>query len=650
MKLTIEKLIIKNFKGLKDQVINFNPVETTIAGDNGAGKTTVVDAFHWLLFEKDSQGRTQFEIKTLKDGQVIHGLDHQVEGIFNIDGRTLKLRKVYRETWTKKNGEDERTFTGHERERFVNDVPVSKGDYDKKINELVDEGIFQLLTDPRYFSLKLHWTERRKALFELVGGEVTKENVFEADPRLKDIALDLEDKTIEELKEVLKYQKNRTNQERENIPVKIDTLHGTIREIDKSALDIRIRSTKGAIKALEEQMLDATKLNDEMLKTQDGIFKLKSKAKEIEFEIKSSSASLGEDLETEIRQDKIKHQELKRKLDTEEIAIEYTEKEIGAKQKEIEQLRADYQEEMDKELEIDPNVKECPTCRRPFEESEVSQKVAELEGNFKESQVRTLTKLRDRGRQASQDMENLKEKLEGQTLQLEVTKKEVEEFAKVISEKEMALKRIQSERPSIEEMLLKSPEYQTTLKAIESMEKRIENRNTDSQIGELREKKGQLELELKELEKDLHQDEINQQTNEKIKTLMAEEKELSQTLNQIERKQKLVDDFISTHARLIEKMINDKFKYVSFRLFRVQTNGGLDETCEALVDGVPFDNANTAGQINAGLDIINSLCQHYNTYTPIFIDNRESINELIETDSQLVNLKVTKHKTLRVEG
>ena len=131
---------------------------------------------------------------------------------------------------------------------------------------------------------------------------------------------------------------------------------------------------------------------------------------------------------------------------------------------------------------------------------------------------------------------------------------------------------------------------------------------------------------------------------------MEEEKELSQQINEIEQKENIADQFINTKAEIIEQSINEKFEKVSFRLFKKQINGALDETCDVLVDGVPFDNANTAGQVNAGLDVINSLCRHYDTYTPIFIDNRESVNDLIDTDSQLINLKVTKHKSLRIEA
>lgn len=647
MRLEIESLKIRNFKGIKEQDIVFDPVETSICGENGTGKTTVVDAFNWLLFEKDSQGRTQFEIKTLKDGQVINGLDHSVEANFNIDGRPLKLKKIYREVWSKKNGDNQERFTGHERERFVNDVPVTKGDYDKKIYELVDEKIFQLLTDPRYFSMSLHWTDRRKTLFELAGGEVTKEDVLKAEPRLQELKLDLEDKSIDELKETLRYQRGQTNKERENIPVKINTLHETIREVDKTSLDIKIRSTKGSIKAIEDQMLDASKLNEEMLKKQDEVFKLKSKAKEIEYEVRLGIKDPDEPIKAEISKERNDMEIKMSEADLKRREVGNLEKVIQRKDKTLSKLREDYQFELEKKLEIGADISECPTCRRPFQEHEISEKVAELEGNFKESQVKILTGLRNEGQSLGKEVEEDKVKLEIEKSKLEKIEFQIAEHLKDIKVKEALLGKTKA--PTPEELLKENEEYQETILGIEVLEGNIKSGNADTQITELKKKKANLENELRELEKDLHQDEINEKTNEKIKALMEEEKILSQKINTIERKEKLVEDYISTHARLIEKMINDKFENVSFRLFKKQTNGGLDETCDVLVDGVPFDNANTAGQVNAGLDVINSLCQHYNTYTPIFIDNRESVNELIPTNSQLVNLKVTKHKTLRVE-
>lgn len=54
-------------------------------------------------------------------------------------------------------------------------------------------------------------------------------------------------------------------------------------------------------------------------------------------------------------------------------------------------------------------------------------------------------------------------------------------------------------------------------------------------------------------------------------------------------------------------------------------------------------------KINAGLDIINTLTDYYKFQAPIFIDNRESVNEIVDIKSQVINLVVTKDEKLKFE-
>jgi hypothetical protein len=58
-------------------------------------------------------------------------------------------------------------------------------------------------------------------------------------------------------------------------------------------------------------------------------------------------------------------------------------------------------------------------------------------------------------------------------------------------------------------------------------------------------------------------------------------------------------------------------------------------------------NAN-ASKINGGLDIINTFCEHYKLPQLDFIDNRESIIQVIDIQSQLINLMVS--KTIKIES
>ena len=100
----------------------------------------------------------------------------------------------------------------------------------------------------------------------------------------------------------------------------------------------------------------------------------------------------------------------------------------------------------------------------------------------------------------------------------------------------------------------------------------------------------------------------------------------------------------------MENAINSKFELVKFRLFDTQINGGLIECCDTLVNGVPYTDVNNAHKILAGLDIINTLIKHYNRSAPIFIDNRESINEIDYIGTQIISLVVTTDSKLRMEA
>lgn len=135
--IIIKHLHLLNFKGVADLAIDFDAHATDIAGRNGTGKTTVFDAFTWLLFGKDSQNRTEFDLKTLDaDGKIIYHLPHEVSAIINVDGEDITLCRRLVEKWPKRNGEP--TFTGNQVERLFNDVPCNEKEFTAKIAEICD--------------------------------------------------------------------------------------------------------------------------------------------------------------------------------------------------------------------------------------------------------------------------------------------------------------------------------------------------------------------------------------------------------------------------------------------------------------------------------------------------------------------------------
>ncbi|MCK9327365.1 MAG: AAA family ATPase, partial [Bacteroidales bacterium] len=216
-------LRLTNFKGIRDFTLGANGEDVTVYGDNGTGKTTLFDALMWLLFDKDGRNKKDFEIKTLdENNRPLHGLNHEAEGVFDLDGRQLTLRKVYAEKWTKKRGTAKSVFSGHTVDHFIDGVPVKKGEYESKIAALIPENIFKLLTSPLYFNEQLHWTERRKLLLE-VCGDISDTDVIASSKELAELTTIIPSgRTLDEHKAVIAARRAEINKELGKIPVRID--------------------------------------------------------------------------------------------------------------------------------------------------------------------------------------------------------------------------------------------------------------------------------------------------------------------------------------------------------------------------------------------------------------------------------------------
>ena len=79
------------------------------------------------------------------------------------------------------------------------------------------------------------------------------------------------------------------------------------------------------------------------------------------------------------------------------------------------------------------------------------------------------------------------------------------------------------------------------------------------------------------------------------------------------------------------------------------SNDGEQEICECLVNGVPVStNVNTAGAVNAGIDIINALSNWLEISVPLWIDGKESVTNLLDTDAQVITLSVVENQPLTV--
>lgn len=163
----------------------------------------------------------------------------------------------------------------------------------------------------------------------------------------------------------------------------------------------------------------------------------------------------------------------------------------------------------------------------------------------------------------------------------------------------------------------------------------------DAEFKELHEQRDKITAELS-------RQDMRRTAEQEIKRLEQLAKDLAQQLAEIRRGEDNIKLYTKSKIDKYEERINSRFEIVEFKLFRTTLEGELIETCQALVNGIPYGTVNTARQINAGIDVINTLSSYYNVSAPIWVDNRESVICLTKTNSQLIDLVVEEGKPFTV--
>ena len=647
--IILHRLDLKNFKGIKSFSLEVNGENAKVFGDNATGKTTLFDAFVWLLFDKDSQNKKDFSIKTLVNGEEVHGLEHEVEATFIVNGTKLTLRKVYSEKWTKKRGSAEKQFSGHTTDYFIDGVPSKKKEFTDQVASIVDEEIFKLLTSPMYFNEQLHWQKRRATLLEICG-DITEEEVIASNKDLAKLPSILQGRTIENHRKVIVARRSDINKELEKIPVRIDEIEHNLPNLE-------------TLNKLElERQLD--RLNQEIDEKQDLISNIRNgnaislKQKEIQeielklLRIKQEHEAGSKDelykVKALIQEESSNVSILQSRQENLKTQKQHNEESIKLIESKLQRLREEWFEVNNQEFTHSTEC-ECPTCGQTLPEEQVN---AAREKALAQFNLRKSTRLEDI------DTTGKREKAKKDVL-LEKNEKlsaDYESLAKQIAEKQERLKNFNEQLKVMEGSvvdLMDIQEYTGNLREKSNKQIELEKLISSAQItiqeveGEITVLKNQRVIFQADIAKFVAVD----QSKKRIDELMDQEKHLAAEFEKLEQELYLTEEFIRSKVTLLEEKINSKFKYARFKLFETQINGGLTETFETLYDGVPYSGGlNNAARINVGLDIINTLSEHFGVSAPIFVDNSEAVTRLIDVNSQVIQLVVSEHdKVLRIE-
>ncbi|RVU54862.1 AAA family ATPase [Anaerosphaera multitolerans] len=550
MKIKLLKLKLQNFKGIKDLEIDFKDDVTNIFGANATGKTTIFDAYSWLLFNKDSLNNTNFNIKTIdKNGETIRNIEHIVEGTFLFNNKEMTFRKEYKEDWGTKRGSSEETFRGNTTDHFVNGAPKGATEYKKIISSVVDEETFKLISNPRHFSVDLDKKKRREILLA-ISDEVLDEEIIKVNKDIKN--LDLENYTIEELQAMNKATYKKADKEIKELPVRIDELYKSIKDIDFETLEfnnipsieqidkeISLGDNTGALKAINEKM-------SELITEQ---IELKN---EIDEKNRNNRASV----EAKNREIEEKRNELQRGIGTLKKDIEFRESQITEYKESVKRLATEYEDIANQYYE---GSDICPICNQklPAEmKKEALEKYNTEKSNKLEKIVIKANKLKDEIENFEEGKKLLQSNLERYELDL------------------TDLERIDK----IEYRSVPYPERVGEIdEEIADLKERRKNAESSKNNDELLEKKSKLQTELDEINSKLAYKEVNENAEKKIKEYETRQKELAKIILEAEKILNLCDEYIKIKSELISTEINKKFNFVEFKLFEKQVNGGINE-------------------------------------------------------------------------
>lgn len=648
--MLLKTLKLVNFKGVKDFTLSTNGGNVAVYGDNATGKTTIFDGLTYLLFDKDSANRKDFEIKTLDPtGQPIHGLSHEVEGTFEIGGKTLTLRKVYAEKWTKKRGSATAAFTGHTVDHFIDGVPVKKTEFATCISQIVNEDIFKLLTNPTFFNEQLHWQKRRDILME-VCGDLSDQEVILSDKSLAELPKILGDRKLDDHRKVITARRAEINKELDRIPVRIDEAARSLPDITGINVNVLLDEITLARDAISEKREQIARIEGggEIAEKTKVLREAEGELLDIRNRHRANFDNKIREKDTELRQAQVDANDLK-------VVIAALERKQASLTKDAEQLEAQLPGLRERWINVNDQVFKfeqndtCPTCGQYLPAEQLAEAREKALAAFNREKAETLGSITATGKGFREQLVAISAATTGVVNEIAMARRDLEQADSVAMALQAEVETLRREM----ELYTADPAYVAKQGEVDTLKQVIVDLKDGRSLeaDKVRDEITALEIEVKANEIRLADVDRHQNGQARIIELKAQERKLAAEYERLEKEHYLCDQFVRAKVNLLEELINSRFKLARFKLFDVQVNGGLAECCETLYNGVPYSGGlNNAARINVGLDIINTLAEHYGFAPPVFADNAEAVTRLAETRGQQIRLVVSEQdKQLRVE-
>lgn len=654
-------LSMVGFRGATEQTTEFSPKETIISGGNGTGKSRHFDAFLWLIFGKDARGRKDEGIKTYdRDGNTTDKAPCEVSAVLEVtdDDHTekLELRRAFVEDWVKPRGQTEEVMRGNHTECWWNGVPVNVTEYTKRINAIIDETTFKLLTNPEYFP-SLNWQDQRKILYMVADTPSIGEIAKQSDKWMK-LMDKLAGKSLADYRKELAVRKKKLKEEKAKIQPKIDeiTINLPAPNWDKDKLEKELKDIDKENEEIDRALASiaerSRQVNAERAEKEERIEELRRQQRRLISEEKTRAEDAtyenGEARRTAKRTIDEKKQQRdgdKSSAKTCESQMKDVDSSIKRKEEEVKSLRESWLR-LHKSQYNGETV--CPHCHQNIPKDQIQ----ESRSIWESDKEQRLSKLKTDGEKANKDITELRERYDK-------LKKDKEGYDNSASALDEEIEKLQGELDAMPEADKVEPRPAEELEGYAELEEQIKSLTSELETeGDKPEstesytsRRKKLTARRDEIKGELSKQEDREKLLKRKRELEENEKDIAQKIADAEQEEMIASEITNRQVEECERKVNTLFRGVTFQLFEYTIEDKDKEfpieTCKILVDGVPFGVANYASQVNAGLEIIRVLSEYHKVYPPIFVDNEESVRHVKDDlQTQMIKLRVTDDKEL----
>lgn len=631
-KVTIKSMSLHYFKGALKQEVTFGDDETIIAGPNGSGKTTIMDAFYWCMWGKNSIGQSdqKFLIKTVdENGEEIPHVDHEVQVKIQVEDidPVRKEMQTFKRVLTPKY-DKEGNLNGNTTAYYWNDVPLKKSEYDAKVSEVISEDVFKLITSP-YTFLQMPWEKQREMLMNMAG-TISDAEVAGDDIDLNQLLMDLSGKTLDEYKREVAAKLKKVNEAMSTIPARIDEVQRSVPEApDMEELQEEERLIKSQLETVEDALRSETaqynmvnnqkaklskQISDLLLKQQTI---LQEKQSEERNEIHKSNAAYNaaeqviKAINTEEYSD---NQNTARQLRSLDVNMSGSTSEIIKDAKKLDELRARWIEVNEQTFQADEYLK-CPLYGHICGDGHACSQYDQNQGvafekftNDKNAQLEDITQ---RGKMLKESKELCQQALDRDMAQY-----------KAIQEGYNARKADRDAKIHGQQVVMELNPKRALISTIK-MEDIKECVEIEAQITELETRKASLMEQLKAIQIKAGTKDIIEKAQKRVQELEEELVNYGAQKAELEYKRDTIVAFYIAKTELVGSRVNDRFKIVKWQMFMRQVNGEEIPACICLVNGVRYNDVNEAGKLDAGIDVASALSEAYQVSAPMFIDGAE---------------------------